>query len=379
VVTTALTRAVLLIRAGVGLIAATAGLFGGGGLEQALSLSAVMIVTAVLGLAVLARWPGVVDAPIAVLTADSAVVLLVLVLSHGGVSYFVAFAGSAALGGVLLGVAALPVWAAQTVQAVVVGIVVVRQDDLPASLVPLIRAAPGVGILAGVGALLASRVLTAQMRRSVRLVQEAHREAAAQERARLARELHDSVAKTLRGMSLAALALPESMRRQPALAEHLADVIARGADAANQEARQLIDGLRLDSPDVDLGLMLRRLCQVWSDETGIVATATVAPVEPSPQVRYELTRIVHEALTNVARHSDATRVSVVLTQRGERLVLTVRDNGQGFDVPTDVNTLQLDGHAGLVGMMERARLVGGELAVTSDPGRGTVVRVRMPR
>jgi signal transduction histidine kinase len=96
-------------------------------------------------------------------------------------------------------------------------------------------------------------------------------------------------------------------------------------------------------------------------------------------VRYELTRIVHEALTNVARHAEATRVGVVVrAERRGRLTLTVRDDGKGFVVPEDVETLQHTGHAGIVGMMERASALGGELTIASTPGTGTVVRVQVP-
>jgi signal transduction histidine kinase len=314
------------------------------------------------------------------LTADAVLVLAVLALSKGGMTYFVFAAGAAALAGAALGFAAIPLWIAQTVQGLVVCAVLLNNEEVPTSLAGFLLAAPPAGVLAGIGTVLAKRVLTKQMSQTVELITDAQRSAAAAERARLARELHDSVAKTLRAMSLAAVALPGSLRRQPALAEQLADVISQGATAASQEARQLIDGMRLDAPEEDFATTLRRVCALWSAETGISATATVAPVEPPVAVRYELTRIVGEALVNVHRHAAATRVGVTVSERGRGLVLTVRDNGRGFEVPyeADYAALQHRGHAGIVGMMERARTVGGTLTVESEPGLGTLLRIRVP-
>jgi signal transduction histidine kinase len=131
-----------------------------------------------------------------------------LTLSHGGLAYFCYAASSAALAGVLLGTAALPLWAAQLVQGFVVCATVLHDTHPPAVAATFLLAAPVAGLLAGIGAVLVTRSLVRQMRLSVVRVATAQRSAAALERARLARELHDSVAKTLRGMSLAALALP---------------------------------------------------------------------------------------------------------------------------------------------------------------------------
>jgi len=200
------------------------------------------------------------------------------------------------------------------------------------------------------------------------------------ERARLARELHDSVSKTLRGMSLAAVALPGSVRRQPALAEQLAGAISAGAAAADLQTRELLEGLRLDSPDEDLAITFDRLCRTFAARTGIAALADVSVGDLPVPVRYELTRITHEALTNVERHANATRVLVTLslTRRGRWVALTIRDDGTGFAVPGDLLGLQAYGHHGVVGMAERARTIGGLLEVTSRAGLGTTVHTRAP-
>jgi signal transduction histidine kinase len=383
IVALALSRTVLLTRAAVCLTAAVVSLLvQTDGVRSAL-LIVVLLLSTAAGVAALPRWPALIRSPVPLLTADAVLVLVVLGLSKGGMTYFVFAAGAAALAGAALGFAAIPLWAAQAAQGLVVCTVLLNADgrgEIPASLAGFVLAAPPAAVLAGIGTVLARRVLIRQMSQTVELITDAQRSAAAAERARLARELHDSVAKTLRAMSLAAVALPGSLRRQPALAEQLADVISQGATAASLEARQLIEGMRLDAPEEDFATTLRRVCALWSAETGISATATVAPVEPPVAVRYELTRIAGEALVNVNRHAAATRVGVVVTERGRGLVMTVRDNGRGFEVPyeADLAALQHRGHAGIVGMMERARTIGGTLSVESEPGTGTLIRVRVP-
>jgi len=377
VVAAALCRTALLTRAAAGMTAAGVGLFVPGHGYRTPALLALIAGTTAAQNAVLTRRPAVVRRRATVLAVDSVLVLAVLVLSQGTLPYFLYAAGSAALAGVLLGMGAVPLWTALTVQGFVVSAVLLRSTHPPAAVAPFVLAAPMGGLLAGIGAVLATGALTRQMHASIELIRAAQRSAAAAERARLARELHDSVAKTLRGMSLAALALPDSLRRQPALAAQLADVVSHGADAASREARQLIEGLRLDVPDRGFADTLHEVARGWGEQTGIAVRATLAPVEPPVGERYELAMILREALTNVARHAGARHVVVVLTVADGVLTLTVRDDGHGFVVPGDLGALQHGGHVGIVGMAERARSVGGALTVTSQPGSGTVVRVTL--
>jgi signal transduction histidine kinase len=377
----ALTRATVLVRAALTLILAGAGFLVVGEGVRTLLLLVLLVATTAASLAALARRPRLLNHRLAVLAADCAVLVAVLALSHGDLPYYGYAVGTAALGGILLDVRAAPLWAAQILQGLVVGAVVLRAGDAGPATAPVVLAAPLLVLLAGPAALFGARGLARRMRVAAERVAAAERSAAAAERARLARELHDSVAKTLRAMSLAAVALPGSLRRQPGLAEQLADVISRGADTASKEARDLIGALRMDEPDEDFGQTLLRVCRAWSAQTGVPARATVATVDPLVPVRYELTRILHEALTNVARHAGASTVGVVLAQRRGTVTMTIRDDGRGFVVPADVEglqELQERGHAGLVGMIERAQVVGGELTVDSRPGQGTVVRVRVP-
>ena len=112
----------------------------------------------------------------------------------------------------------------------------------------------------------------------------------------------------------------------------------------------------------------------FSNRTGITTEVILdAPGPDLPdQVKTSLFRIVQEALTNVARHSQATKVDVSLTLANGKLVLTVRDNGTGFDVYKESRTL------GILGMKERALMIGAEYSVESKNGMGTVVTISYP-
>jgi signal transduction histidine kinase len=256
---------------------------------------------------------------------------------------------------------------------------VLRAGGVTPSVAAFVVAFPMATVVTG---LVAAAVTAATVRHVdllVEVIAAAQRAAAASERARLARELHDSVAKTLRGVSFAAVALPASLRSRPALAEQLAGVVAHGADAAAREARDLIAGLRADNPALPFTAAVSRLCDEWSRASGTPVRIQADPVEPPPGARYELSRILHEALQNVARHAGATRVDVWL--RGDRaggLRLVVRDDGLGFPVPADLTVLRADGHFGLLGMAERARSAGAQFAVRSAPGDGTLIEVLVP-
>jgi signal transduction histidine kinase len=130
-----------------------------------------------------------------------------------------------------------------------------------------------------------------------------------------------------------------------------------------------------------LGLVaaLRQHIQSFNRQHGHLTTAQFEAIafdqERLPSlVETTLYRIAQEALTNVARHAQATQVDVLLKRRGERLVMIIEDNGVGFDVETMVQKQRL----GLVGMRERAEMMDGSLAIESVPGAGTTIYVEVP-
>jgi two-component system sensor histidine kinase UhpB len=211
-----------------------------------------------------------------------------------------------------------------------------------------------------------------ERRRSGRLVLRAQEE----ERRRLARDLHDEVNQALTAILLRLQALSEDAP------EPLAPQIAALKTLVNQAMEELLRlarQLRPASLD-DLGLIAAIEGQLarFSEQTGI---QTALHSEGTPEAITEdqqtvIYRVVQEALSNTAQHSAATYVDFELRVFPSHGVeLRVRDNGKGFDA---VNQAE-GGGIGLSGMAERARLVGGELTVTSSPGTGTRVRLYIPQ
>jgi signal transduction histidine kinase len=206
--------------------------------------------------------------------------------------------------------------------------------------------------------------------------------AAAEERDRLARDMHDSVAKTLRGAAMAAQALPVWLAKDPERAAATAAQVADAAETAAAEARALISDLRDGSAVVPFGRAVRDIAAAWSAETGIPVT-----VEESGEVRLlvtarqEGTAILKEALTNIERHADAGAVTIAVTAGPGHCTMVVADDGVGFTRPPEqVREAERrgNGHYGLLGMAERAERAGGTLEVTSTPGAGSRLLLRVP-
>jgi signal transduction histidine kinase len=204
-------------------------------------------------------------------------------------------------------------------------------------------------------------------------VTEAER-ATLEERARLGREIHDGLAQHLWFAKLKFERLAATMPED----EHaLAAEVGQALDAAIVEARQALVTMRT-SLDADLPLsdMLRRTVDDWGQRSGLQVEFTAAPAVPNaipPRQQIELLRVVQEALTNVHKHADATVARVRVDVTGRDLVVTVTDNGKGFDPQHAV-----DRGLGLQGMEERARLMGGSLRVTSESQGGSTVELTVP-
>ena len=207
--------------------------------------------------------------------------------------------------------------------------------------------------------------------------------ASAEERMRLARDMHDSLAKTLHGIALSAAALPAWVRRSPDRAEKEAERLAAAVRVAVAEARELIAGLRDDGRRPPLPAAVRRIAEEWGERHGIVVrTAVDERVDLPPARRDAALAILGEALTNVARHARARSVEVTLSCRDGRAELAVCDDGAGFACPPVLPDLMAEltrgGHYGIVGMAERARWAGGALTVTSSPGAGCTLTAVLP-
>ncbi|MEV6810996.1 histidine kinase [Micromonospora sp. NPDC051296] len=377
----ALCRAILLGRLALTLAAVGVGIRVVDDSWQTVGTLVVITVATTVQVTVLSRWPAVIRWRLCFLAVDAALMITVLVLSRGGVAFFCYAAGFAALTGALLGTRALPLWIVNAGLGLAVAAQLLRAEGTDAAdsmAAPFVLAFPMIDIVSGYGAAVVTAALARYLDASVAAVAAAHHSAAASERARLARELHDSVAKTLRGVSFAAVALPSLLRRQPDLAEELASTVSAGADTAIREAHELLSALRRDALDRPLPEYLRQACRIWSERTGIPVRLAVTAVEPTPAVRYELAQILNEALENVARHANATLVQVGLHERKGDVVMTIQDDGVGFALPGELTALSNAGSFGIIGMTERAQAVGGTLRLDSGSRAGTAVVAQVP-
>ncbi|WP_328494260.1 histidine kinase [Streptomyces sp. NBC_00414] len=215
-------------------------------------------------------------------------------------------------------------------------------------------------------------------------------EAVESERARLAREMHDSVAKTLHGLALSAeaLAVAADHDADPRTLKSQATAVAGAARRAATESRELLTDLRahtdMSTAPTDTVTELASRVADFESRTGIRATFThkSSPAVPGPLpsgAPRQLLAIVSEALENTHRHAGATRVEVVLAATHSALRLTVRDDGAGTAVSLDdVQVLAETGHFGLLGMLERAATVGAEIRLHRAERGGTEVTVNLP-
>ncbi|MGV3569374.1 MAG: PAS domain-containing sensor histidine kinase [Ramlibacter sp.] len=196
-----------------------------------------------------------------------------------------------------------------------------------------------------------------------------------QEKARIARELHDELAQSLTALTMDMAWLRQNLGRREAALDKLAQMqgIVEGAVAAT---RRIAADLRPPVLD-DLGLAAAIEWQASSfrQRHGIECTIEIDPAMDigEPQAT-ALFRILQESLANVAKHAQATGVEVRLTRTPRELVLSIQDDGVGFRVGEPRKPQSL----GLVGLRERARLLRGTLALASEPGKGTRIEVRVP-
>ena len=207
------------------------------------------------------------------------------------------------------------------------------------------------------------------------------------ERARLAREMHDSVAKTLHGLALAADGLAHSCgRTDPLTVRHQAELVARSARRAAAESRELLSDLRRESGldgGVDIITELRSRADDFTRRHGldtIFRTLSGTPVPLVPQVvARQLLTVASEAMENANRHAHPTYLIVFAGITDDVLRVSVYDDGQGLPAGTTLDDLKRAGHFGLVGMVERAASIGARIRIgKGQAAKGTEVRVELP-
>ena len=198
-----------------------------------------------------------------------------------------------------------------------------------------------------------------------------------EERNRLARDLHDSVVQTLFSISLTAEAAAENLTLDPRKARSEVENLRGLAREALHEARALIFELRPGSLELEglVPTLQKHVDVVRRVSQKDVTLSTAGYDRQSSELEKELFRISQEALNNAIKHADATLIAIELTSGDGLVLLTIADDGVGFD-PSDpqIRTRRL----GVTSMEERAEELGGSLSIQSNSGVGTRVQVEVP-
>jgi signal transduction histidine kinase len=198
-----------------------------------------------------------------------------------------------------------------------------------------------------------------------------------EERARVAREIHDELGQTLTVLKMDLAWWTGRLPAEPPALRDMAQRMLALMDTTIQSARRLFTDLRPSILD-ELGLAaaLDWLAKEFQERTGIRCEFAFKEDEGvlDPEMATALFRICQEALSNVARHAGATQVNIRQERQADSLLLSVEDNGKGITDREIANRKSL----GLMGMRERALLLGGEFTIQGRPGAGTTVTVRMP-
>lgn len=198
------------------------------------------------------------------------------------------------------------------------------------------------------------------------------------ERTRLAREIHDGLAQTLGFLKLQAAQMENLLVTHDTdrLQERLTTTYKVLSDAYN-DVRQAIDGLRISPNGDGLTTWLRETCLEFEENTGLPVSLKESSVEAKLplEVQAQLIRIVQEALSNVRKHSGATRAWINCNHTENGFMIEIGDDGCGFSLEEVPGVSRY----GLQGMRERSDLIGGEIEVISGKGEGTIIRVNLPK
>ena len=196
-----------------------------------------------------------------------------------------------------------------------------------------------------------------------------------QEKSRIARELHDELGQALTALKIDVVWMKQNLSAPKSeLAGKLTEMqgLVDGTVAATRRISSDLRPLILD--DLGLAAAAEWLVQNFTRRTGVACELAIAPdVDIGEPHATSVFRVLQETLTNIARHAEATQVEVNLGREDGRLVLHVQDNGRGFDAAAP----RKQGSFGLMGIRERAALLGGEVTIQSAPGKGTLVELRL--
>jgi len=196
----------------------------------------------------------------------------------------------------------------------------------------------------------------------------------ANERQRMARELHDTLSQGLAGLILQLEAADAHLaNNRDDKAQSIISNAMEQARITLADARHAIDDLRQPSLD-DLDSALRREIDRFTEATGIPVNFHSNPTSPLPaSITETLVRTLTESLTNIANHAKAQTVDVDITAQDKNIILTIKDDGIGFDTSSIPS-----GHYGILGIKERIRLVNGNVQIQSKKDNGTTIRIDIP-
>lgn len=200
------------------------------------------------------------------------------------------------------------------------------------------------------------------------------------ERHRIARELHDTVLKTLHGLALESRVLGNKAAEMSPFIGETARYIEEVCSRTSQEIREVVFNLRDDSAAEGIVSLVAKMLSEWSQATGISSefTLTGQDIIFPPESTHHLRSVVSEALTNVQRHASASHVSVVIKTSPDALDIEISDNGCGLSRGVDeLYAYVAEGKLGIAGMKERVELLGGRFLLKSDR-RGTRVCFNIP-
>ncbi len=199
------------------------------------------------------------------------------------------------------------------------------------------------------------------------------------ERVRIAREIHDTLAQGFVGISSQLDAVAMKMSGNDRVAQQHLELAQRMARYSLTEARRSVMDLRASALDNrDLPSALAAAARRWAAGSAIPVEIDVSggPRKLSEDVEQNVLRIAQEAVTNAVKHAAASGIWIRLRMEARNLHLSVKDDGRGFELAGAFSTME--GHFGLLGMRERAERLGGQLDLTSQPGGGTEVTVSVP-
>lgn len=197
---------------------------------------------------------------------------------------------------------------------------------------------------------------------------------AAEERAKLATELHDKLAKTIQSVALTTSVIPDAVESDPSRAIMVAKQAHQMSAQAVSEPRCVMSGLREDSTELVFGEAVIGLVSAWqcAEDRHVRLSIDKDMVLERQDVQFEVLAAISEALDNIAQHAGPCDVSVVASKEGPTLSVVVRDTGKGFSEP-ELRACQRAGHQGVLDIQRRLLRVGGRAEVSSEVGEGTTV------